>query len=334
MMNKISLNKLSEGKKLVGYGAGLSLLGTQVSTPVSLEYLVDDTPGLAGQKVCGLPVYSPARLREERKEDILVIIYANAPQSIMAISSSLNSMGFIWGTHYIDCSLLHYKSINQRLQEQLGIEIPYKLFSQIRVLSLYSALHNLSYIAGSWLYVGMLEQCCSDVAGGIAECGVYNGGNALIALQTSESALQRPYHLLDSFEGFPALSKYDLESRKNDFGDVNFDKICDLFGNFDNAYIHKGYFDKTLPSLEEQQFCMVYIDCDLYEGALDCCNYFYNRIPEGGCLMFHDYWVPEETLPHAETFKGVNKAVKEFLGSEIYRLIVFPETTHALLIKK
>lgn len=334
MMKQISTKKLFEGKKLVGYGAGLGLLGTQAGSPVPLEYVVDDTPGLAGQKVCGLPVYPPARLQRESKEDILVIIYANAPQSIMAISSSLNSMGFIWGIHYIDCSLLHYESMSQRLLDQLEIEIPYKLFSKIRILSLYSALQNLSYIAGSWLYVGLLEQCCSDVAGGIAECGVYNGGNALIALQTSEVAVQRPYHLFDSFEGFPALSKHDLESRKNDFGDANFNKVCGLFGNFDNAYINKGYFDQTLPSLEDQQFSMVYIDCDLYEGALACCNYFYNRIPEGGCLMFHDYWVPEETLPHMEVFKGVNKAVKEFLGSEIHRLIVFPETTHALLIKK
>lgn len=333
-MNKISFNKLPEGKKLVGYGAGLSLLGTQVSSPVSLEYLVDDTPGLAGQKVCGLPVYPSERLQQEKKEDTFVIIYANAPQSIMTISSSLSRMGFTWGTHYNDCSFLHYESINKLLREKLRIELSYRMFFKIRMLSLYSTLPNLSYIAGSCLYVGLLEQLCSGVAGGIAECGVYNGGNAFISLLTSEVAAERPYHLFDSFEGFPGLSEFDAETRKNDFRDADFNNVRDLFGNFNNTYIHKGHFDKTLSSLGDQQFCMVYVDCDLYEGTLTCCNFFYDRIPKGGCMLFHDYWVPEETLPHTEAIKGVNKAVNEFLGSQTDRLIVFPETTHALLIKK
>lgn len=334
MMTQISLKKLFKDKKLVGYGAGLGLLGTQAGAPLPLEYVVDDTPGLAGQKVCGLPVYPSARLEKENKDGMIVIIYANTPQAIVGISSSLNRMGFMWGTHYIDCSWLHYESMNRRLLEKLGFELPYKLFFQIRMLSLYSALQNLSYIAGSWLYAGLLEQCCSGVAGGIAECGVYNGGNAFITFLTSQVAAKRDYHLFDSFEGLPSLSEYDLESSKKDFADVDFNKVCGIFGNFDNARIHKGYFDQTFSSLEDQQFCMVYVDCDLYEGTLACCDYFYSRIPEGGCLMFHDYWVSEETLPHIKPFEGVNKAVKEFLGSEISRLIIFPETTHALLIKK
>lgn len=332
-MKQLYSRKLLDGKKLIGYGAGLSLLGTQASAPLSLEYLVDDTPGLAGKSVSALPVYHSDQLLKEKKEDILVIIYANAPRSIMNISRSLNRMGFIRGTHYIDCSFLHYESMNRLLNEKLNIELSYQSFSRIRMLSLYSVLHNISYIAGSTLYVELLEQLCSKISGGIAECGVYNGGNAFISLLTSGVAAGRPYHLFDSFEGFPELSNCDAQSRKNEFKDAGFNDVRDLFNNFNNTFIHKGYFEETFPALEEQQFSMVYVDCDLYEGTLACCNYFYDRVPKGGCMVFHDYWVPEETLPHIEVFKGVNKAVNEFLGPEVSRLVVFPETTHAVLVK-
>ncbi len=76
---------------------------------------------------------------------------------------------------------------------------------------------------------------------------------------------------------------------------------------------------------------MVYADCDLYEPTLQLCEYFYPRIAEGGYLLFHDYWVPEHDPPHFKTFRGVHRAVREFLGADLSRLIVFPETTHALL---
>jgi len=43
--------------------------------------------------------------------------------------------------------------------------------------------------------------------------------------------------------------------------------------------------------------------------------------------------VPETDLPHIEAFKGANSAVREFPGSDANRLVVFPETTHGVLVK-
>ena len=75
------------------------------------------------------------------------------------------------------------------------------------------------------------------------------------------------------------------------------------------------------------------IDCDLYEPTLELCEFFYPRLATGGCLLFHDYWVPENEPPHIEAFRGVNRAVGEFFGADIQRLVVFPETSHAVLVK-
>jgi hypothetical protein len=39
----------------------MALLQMQTAMPLALEYVVDDTPGLAGKIVIGLPVFPSAR---------------------------------------------------------------------------------------------------------------------------------------------------------------------------------------------------------------------------------------------------------------------------------
>ena len=319
-----------KGKRLIAYGAGVALLQMRVAAPLRFEYAVDDTPGLAGTTVDGIPVFPSARLSGEPRDDLLIVIFANVPRTILAIAESLNAMGFIWGEHYIDCSLLHFETMSPRLRAA-GFNPSRDLFCRVRLLSLYSAVQSMSYIAGTWLFAELLRNIQSN--GAIAECGVYNGGNALIALLCAEAATKRPYHLLDSFAGFREFSPADPSSRRGEFRDVNPASVRDVFSNFKNVRIHKGYFAETLPELREDQYAMVYMDCDLYEPTLQLCEYFYPRMAHGGCLLWHDYWVPEHDPPHVKPFRGVNRAVREFLGSEIDRLFVFPETTHALLLR-
>ncbi len=319
-----------KGKRLVAYGAGVALLQTRAAAPLHLEYAVDDTPGLAGTTVDGIPVFASARLKDEPRDNLLVIVFANVPRTILAIAESLNSMDFIWGENYIDCSLLHFESMAARLCG-LGLQPSRDLFQRVRLLSLYSTVQSMSYIAGSWLFIELLRSV--HCHGAIAECGVYNGGNALIALLCAEAAHARPYHLLDSFEGFREFSPIDPASRRTEFRDVNLASVRDVFRNFKNVEIHKGYFAETLPELPEDRYAMVYMDCDLYEPTYQLCEYFYPRMAKGGYLLWHDYWVPERDPPHVKPFRGVNQAVREFLGPEVNRLIVFPETTHALLIR-
>jgi Macrocin-O-methyltransferase (TylF) len=319
-----------QSKRLVAYGAGVALLQMRAVTELSLEYAVDDTPGLAGTSIDAVPIFPSARLNNERRDDLLVVIFANVPATILAIAESLNAMGFVWGENYIDCSLLHFASMAPRLSA-LGLQPSRDLFSRVRLLSLYSAVPNMSYIAGTWLFVELLRSLGSD--GPVAECGVYNGGNALISLLCGEGVAGRHYHLLDSFQGFRELSPADPASRRAEFRDVKFATVHDIFNNFPNVRIHKGYFSETLPALAEDRYAMVYMDCDLYEPTLELCEYFYPRMSTGGCLLWHDYWVPEQDPPHVKPFRGVHRAVREFLGSEIEHLMVFPETTHALLIR-
>jgi hypothetical protein len=331
------LKSLLEKKKILCYGAGFAFLSIVESFDLTVSYIIDDTSHLQYQHLNGLPIYPSKRLLSENKDDILIIICANTPTTILGISSSLNRMGFEYGRHYLDCSFLHYASISAKLAEHFDITPNYERFLQCRLLSLYSTPLNLSTIAGTWLFVEVIDSLYPDVLGDVAECGVYQGANVFISLLLSSTLGNRLYHLFDSFEGFPGFSENDPSSRQKEFANVDFGEIRDLFHNFANVKIHKGFFQQTLSQVKDLEFSFVYIDCDLYEPALYCMDFFYKRLSKGGCLLIHDYWLPTIELPlgSRDFFRGINQAVNEFFSKDdLKRLIVFPETTHALIVKK
>lgn len=319
------------GRKLVGFGAGLGMFQTQETTPLDLAYLVDSTPGLAGRSVAGLPILDLDGLAAGPKETA-VIIYANTPRAVTTMAARLSSFGYVFGEDYLDSSLLHLESIGKRL-EGLGIQPSRRRFDRCRALSLNTAVPSMTQIAGTWLMTELLEHC-RRIPGSIAECGVYKGGNALLVLSTSDAACERPYHLLDSFAGFDHISDLDPQQRAADFRDASFAQVRDLFANFKNVAIHRGFFEETLPALEKSNYCYVYIDCDLYEPTKVLLEYFWKRISSGGLLMLHDCWQPPSGLPPyvVAPFTGVIQAVREFF-SRSTEMVSFPETTHVLIRK-
>jgi hypothetical protein len=321
-----------KNRQLIAYGASLCLLQMQAAG-YKFIYAVDDTPGLAGKTVGAIPIFPVDRVRDREEEKALVVICGSKPHSILAMATRLNTLGLRWGKDYIDCTGLQFESMLPRMREKLSIDGSRDVFSFVRMLSFYSSVANLSCAAGTWLLVELLGRCGKRARGAIAECGVYSGGNAFVTLMASETARNNRYYLLDSFEGFKGQTEVDPASRTDHFRDVDLQRIRDLFRNFNNVVIHQGDFRKTVPAIRDEEFLMVYVDCDLYEPTAFLCEQLYERIAKDGCIVFHDYWLPQQDPPHAETFKGVNKAVREFLGSQIDRLVVFPETTHAVLAK-
>ncbi|HWE48844.1 MAG TPA: TylF/MycF/NovP-related O-methyltransferase, partial [Bryobacteraceae bacterium] len=284
-----------QSKKLVGFGAGLGLLQTVETSPVKLAYVIDGTPDLAGRQVAGFPVYSLDRLAAE-SDGVAVIIYANTPRAVAAMAAQLSELGYTFRTDYIDSSLLHFQTIGQRLAA-LGLRPCQDRFNRCRALSLYSNIPNMTPIAGTWLMTELLEHCLT-VPGDIAECGVYQGGNAFVVLNTSILARQRAYHLFDSFAGFGPLSDRDPGQRSGDFQDVSFGQVRDAFANFPNVSIHRGFFDETLPKMDEGRYCLVYMDCDLYQPTMTLLEYFWSRISPGGCVLIHDCCQPPiSTVP-------------------------------------
>ncbi len=322
-----------KGKKVIGYGTGITMLGTLATYPLALDYLVDDNPALKGKQIAGLDIHPSSMLDQEDPADIFILLFASTPRSVLKMGTQLTQKGFTFFEHFVDCSFLHFKSISERLKEKLDITTDYQRFLDIRLAVLNSALPNLSTISGTWLYTELIDHLLPKTDGEVAECGVFYGGNAIATLTALPALQARPYHLFDSFDGFQSFSKYDPIARKDDFKNTDFPLVKTVFSNFPQVKIHKGFFNETLPHLPDAEYAMVYIDCDLYEPTVYCCEYFQDKLGDQGGFFLHDYWVPDTKRPDGgkANFEGIKQAIAELYPTGNAQIIEFPETTHALI---
>lgn len=149
------------------------------------------------------------------------------------------------------------------------------------------------------------------------ECGVYTGSSLLACgLLAHESKI--PFNIigLDTFTGLPPLSDKDRSLapegskylKKEVFTDTSLESVqakIDEAGLNKHIQLHKGLFKDTLPTLTDQQYHFVNIDCDLYEPHIECLEYFYLRMVKGGVMFFDDY--------HSVEYPMAGKAIDQFM---------------------
>ena len=140
-----------------------------------------------------------------------------------------------------------------------------------------------------------------EVAGEIAEIGVYEGDSLAII---REKANGKIIHGFDTFEGFVGEQILDGEAYKT--GDLKSDywKVYREFEPFDNIKLHKGDILQTMSEVEDKQFSFVHLDIDIYKPTKDCLEFFYPKLSPNGILLIDDY---------CPTNWGVIKAVNEFI---------------------
>ena len=327
--------RLLDRPRLIAFGAGNAFHGLRATIEMPFYEVIDDTPGYAGKSVDGLPIKTTAALAQTAREDLCVIICANTTEAIARMSEKLRLFGLVYGEHFLDCSLLHEVSISERLKSRFNISTSDERFALAHTLSRNLAIPNLSTISGSWLFTELVESLPISRKGAVAECGVYQGANALVSLLSSPQLRSRYYELFDSFEGLRGLSENDPKSREGEFGDANFESLRETLAIFPNVRLTKGYFESTLPKLARHDYAMVYVDCDLETPTRFCCQYFWEKIQPGGYLLVHDYWFPEdkERFASKANFLGVKRAVDGFFERLLHESIIFPETSHAVFRK-
>ena len=170
------------------------------------------------------------------------------------------------------------------------------------------------------------------VAADVAELGVYRGGGSLrVAERLAKLGSARTLWCFDSFEGFPSIQEEDrmsdgrMHAEKATFVNTSAAEvrgILALNGLGGRTRVVKGLFEQSLPRLfgrSRKDFSLVIIDCDLYEGALFCLRWFYDRVPSGGMVLIDDYGVPGH-LQEA-VYPGVKKAVDEFMANRPEKLV-------------
>lgn len=186
------------------------------------------------------------------------------------------------------------------------------------------------------------------VNGSIIECGVHQG-SGLMTWALLSSIFEPVNHLrkifgFDTFEGFPALSKFDeVENNLNaKIGGLSVNshddilesiKIYDTFrplGHISKVKLIKGDANKTIEYFITKNphliISLLYLDFDIYKPTKKAIEKLRKRMPKGAIIAFdelnHEDW-PGETVALMETL-GINNL-------KIERFPFHPQISYAIL---
>jgi O-methyltransferase len=138
-----------------------------------------------------------------------------------------------------------------------------------------------------------LSRHCLHLQGDFAECGVYKGGSAFLIADTltNASVMDKQLWLFDTFAGMPAMANEDPSQavKEGTFGDTSLDNVREYLKEFPFVVFNPGLIPGTLKAAAGRRFAFVHIDVDLYKTHLDCCDFFYPRMAQGGIIVFDDY---------------------------------------------
>lgn len=142
-----------------------------------------------------------------------------------------------------------------------------------------------------------------NLNGDIAEVGVFQGGSAKLICEAKGN---KELHLFDTFEGLPKVSKNDTHFgieywKTGEFSNTSLEKVKTYLSKYQNVKFYKGNFPDSSSPVENKKFAFVHLDVDLYESTINCLQFFYPRMINGGIILTHDF--------HTE---GVKKAFSEF----------------------
>jgi len=156
-----------------------------------------------------------------------------------------------------------------------------------------------------------------DVAGDLAELGVYRGG---VAKAMSLHSPHKTVRLFDTFEGIPQHSEADAFHKPGEFA-CSLLEVQRELADCPNVRFHPGLFPATACG---EWFSVAHLDADLYQSTVDGLCYFWPRLSVGGAIVLDDWqW---------RFCEGVTRAVGEFFTGSDHRFEV--RARHQLIVWK
>ncbi len=158
-------------------------------------------------------------------------------------------------------------------------------------LELYNEIKNQTVLNPNKLFeLYQLAKSVQNPEGDVAELGVFRGGSArLLAKLFNKYSPTKKILLFDTFQGLPTSDKNQDIFQKGGISITSYEEVQKYLQDCPNIVIHKGLFSETLPKIQNQHFCFVHVDADLYSSILECCDFFYPKMTKGGIILFDDY---------------------------------------------
>ncbi|MCX6268465.1 MAG: class I SAM-dependent methyltransferase [Bacteroidetes bacterium] len=173
-----------------------------------------------------------------------------------------------------------------------------------------------------WFQVERLNR--EKIPGVFVELGVYKGESARVIHHLDP---HRPFHLFDTFSGFPA-NDLRMETGEaagytaDNFADTSADEVVKKINGNHHIIMHPGYFPESALEFSEK-VAMVNMDADLYNPTKAGLELFYPLLSPGGIIMVHDY---------NHKWPGIIKAVDEFLKTIPENLVLLPDINGTVMI--
>lgn len=173
-------------------------------------------------------------------------------------------------------------------------------------------------------FLRSLLKLTDEVAGDMAECGVYRGATA--RLMALAGGPDRTLHLFDSFEGLSTPSEDDGTYWQPHDLSVTSNAVRDALADLITPYeLHEGWIPDRFSEVADRRFCFVHIDVDLYQPTADSLAFFYPRVVPGGVIVLDDHGFT--------TCPGAARAADEWARSVPEPLLEVP-TGQAFMIKR
>jgi O-methyltransferase len=171
-----------------------------------------------------------------------------------------------------------------------------------------------------YLVLYAIDAIINNIDGDFVEFGCYVGESSKFLRNTIvETKSDKDLYVYDSFEGLPNLSKYEENTGWRPRTLATTEEI--LISNFRKnnlkpPIITKGWF-KEIPDYKlPEKISFAFLDGDFYESIYDSLSKIYDKVSDGGYILFHDY--DRNDLP------GVKIAIETFFNERgiDYNLLV------------
>jgi len=166
-----------------------------------------------------------------------------------------------------------------------------------------------------------------SIKGDILELGIYRGGTTIMMAHFLKKIISvKKIFACDAFIGLPYNDKFskNVKNSIGMFSDTSAKLVLDNFKKFkvdDKIQLIEGLFEDTLnKKLGNNNFSIVFIDCDIYDATKYCLEFAYPRLNKGGLIILDEY---EQNGTESPEW-GETKAADEFCSLHGLKIISLP----------
>lgn len=193
--------------------------------------------------------------------------------------------------------LVYKSNIFGNILGKINTKFQFKLLSfykEQKIVELIKTIKNevdFAFYPIEAFHVFSIAKSQSRLDGDMVEVGVYQGGSAKLI---SEAKEENELHLFDTFEGLPSVSEKDTHFgtkywKTGEFSNTSLENVKEYLTDYKKINFHKGTFPETAEPVKNKKFSFVHLDVDLFQSTIDCLEFFFPRMINGGIILTHDY---------------------------------------------